>query len=104
MVASIDSSRTVDCDRNEYPCTVTVSYYMYANHTTLQHLQHYRATLHVCRARQSSVSDSRTSASSHAKYFSLTPMEKDKRMKNLGSSEAVKLWKVQISHCSAWLS
>ena len=32
MVASIDSSRTVDCDRNEYPCTVTVSYYMYANH------------------------------------------------------------------------
>ena len=32
------------------------------------------------------MSDSRTSASSHAKYSSLTPMEKDKQMKNLQQS------------------
>jgi len=85
-VASIDSSRTVDCDRNEYPCTVRHSNceLLYVRHCNT--CQHYRAILRVCHARQSSVSDSRTSASSHAKYSSLTPMEKDKRMKNLQQS------------------
>ena len=91
-VASIDSSRTVDCDGNEYPCTVRhinceLLYVRQPQIKRCNTCQHYRATLRVCRARQSSMSDeSKTCASSRTKYSSLTPMEKDKRLKNLQQS------------------
>ena len=60
---------------------------MYANHrfsvatpaSTTE--PHYVYAVHA-----KALSDSRTSASSHAKYSSLTPMEKDKQMKNLQQS------------------
>lgn len=50
--------------------------------------QQYCSTLRVCRSRLNSASsdETKTAASSHAKYTRLTPIEKDKRLKNLQQS------------------